>query len=77
MRNKTIHMIFLGGPECGAMRVLPGEVPSIRIPIPPENVTWEKEGTPSPLSVPRAYHYVITEDRDHAGRFVYRYVGEQ
>lgn len=75
---KTIHIVFVGGPECGAGRVLPYPEPVIRIPIPPIDATWDEIGTPSPLSTPSLFHYYMpTGQRDSAKRAIYEYRGER
>lgn len=74
---KTIRVVFVGGPECGNTRVVPDNVPAIKIPIMPE-VVWVA-GSDAPPDARSAYfhQYVATDEKDSEKRWIFRYVGEQ
>lgn len=75
---KTIHIVFVGGPECGAVRVLPYPEPVIQIPIPPTTTAVfvspdEVLAPPEPLF----HYYMPTGQWDSAKRAIYEYRGER
>lgn len=75
---KTIHIVFVGGPECGAVRVLPYPEPVIRIPIPPTAMVATADPGEMPASPELVFHYYMpTGQRDSYKRAIYEYRGER
>lgn len=74
---KTIHIVFVGGPECGAVRVLPYPEPVIRIPIVLPTVFVAGDDTPPAVPELLFHYYMPTGQRDGAKRVIYEYRGER
>lgn len=74
---KTIHIVFVGGPECGAVRVLPYPEPVIRIPIALPTVFVAGDDTSPVAPEPLFHYYMPTGQRDSYKRAIYEYRGER